>query len=501
MLIFSPKSIRLNGITGESLFVAQNLIDGKFQHGAGPEATSLNPADPSSVVAVYNKATSEDIENAVSAAHNSLDEWAAFGLIKRGLILRKVADLMVDRREELAKLMTLEQGKTLVEAQVEIDGSAETIRYHAEAARFAYGRTYVSSIPDERIEAVRQPLGVIAVVTPWNFPAQIPAWKIAPALLWGNAVIWKPASDVPALSFAIASLFHDAGVLPGAFNMVLAPGATTSHLIDSPFISGVSFTGSGNVGNQIVQSCASRGVKIQLELGGNNAAIVMPDVDLDDAAAQLVIGSMSGTGQKCTATRRIITVGNCHDEFIGYLSKRVKELVVRDGLDPSSQMGPAVSGSAQIEVLNAIKDAVADGGKIIAQAEVPRGDGFYIAPTVIEGDMSIKTCQEEVFGPVTTVMNAPTLQMAVQMANSTELGLTASIFSASHSDIAFAVSKLQAGLVKVNAPNTGSELHVPFGGLKGSSFPGPREQNADSVADFFTTTKSVYYRLPKLKEK
>ena len=501
MLIFSTLGLKLTGKVGVTLFLAQNLIAGKFQNGTGPEAKSLNPADPASVVAVYNKATAGDIDNAIAAARGSLDEWADLGLIKRGVILRKVAELMVERRQELAKLMTIEQGKTLAEAQVEIDGSAETIRYHADAARFMYGRTYVSSVPDERIETVRQPLGVIAIVTPWNFPAQIPAWKIAPALLWGNTVIWKPASDVPALSFAIASLFHDAGVLPGALNMVLAPGATTSHLIDSPFISGVSFTGSGQVGNQIVQSCATRGVKIQLELGGHNAAIVMPDVDLDHAAAQLVIGSMSGTGQKCTATRRIITVGDCHDEFIGYLSKRVEALVVGDGLDPSSQIGPAVSGSAQSEVLNAIKDAVTDGGKIIAQAKVPTGDGFYIAPTVIEGDMSIKTCQEEVFGPVTTVMNVPTLEMAVEIANSTEFGLTASIFSASHSDIAFAVSKLQAGLVKVNAPNTGSELHVPFGGLKASSFPGPREQNADSVADFFTTTKSVYHRLPKVKEK
>jgi alpha-ketoglutaric semialdehyde dehydrogenase len=488
------------GITGETLFVAQNLIEGKFQNGAGPEATSLNPADPNTVIAVYNKATSKDIDDAIAAARGSLDEWAELGLIKRGVILRRVADLMLDRREELAKLMTLEQGKTLAEAQVEIDGSAETIRYHAEAARFMYGRSYVSSVPDERIEAVRQPLGVVAIVTPWNFPAQIPAWKITPALLWGNCVIWKPASDVPAFSFAIASLFHDAGVLPGAFNMVLAPGATTSHLIDSPSISGVSFTGSGQVGNQIVQSCAIRGVKIQLELGGHNAAIVMPDVDLDHAAAQLVIGSMSGTGQKCTATRRIITVGNCHDEFVGFLAKRVQELGVGDGLDPSSQIGPVVSSSAKLEILNAIQDAVSDGGKIVAQAKLPTGDGFYVAPTVIEGDMSIKTCQEEVFGPVTTVMNVATLQKAVEIANSTEFGLTASIFSASHSDIAFAVSKLQAGLVKVNAPNTGSELHVPFGGLKASSFPGPREQNADSVADFYTTTKSVYHRLPKVRE-
>lgn len=485
----------------QQLHEPQNLIGGQLIIGADAEAKSLNPANPSHTVARYQKANEKNIDQALSAAQAAQEQWAQLGLIKRGLFLRKVAELMQDQRTKLAELMTIEQGKILADAQIEVDGTIETIRYHAESARFMYGRTYVSSVADERIETIRQPLGIVAIITPWNFPVQIPAWKIAPALLWGNTVVWKPASDVPALSFAFAKLFHDAGIPAGVFNMVLAAGATASHLINSPKISGVSFTGSTKVGNQIIQACALKGVKIQLELGGNNAAIVMPDVDLDHAAAQLVIGAMSGSGQKCTATRRIITVGNCHEKFVTALAKKVSELVVGDGMNTNSQIGPVVSQSAQEEIMNAVTESVSQGGKIVAQAKLPTGDGFYVAPTVIEGKMSLRTCREEVFGPVTTVMNAATLNEAIEIANDTEFGLTASIFSASHADIATATSKLQAGLVKVNAPNTGSELHVPFGGLKGSTFPGPREQNADSVSDFFTTTKSIYHRLPKVSEK
>lgn len=483
------------------LIEIKNLIAGEFVTGHGLKESSLNPASPSQKLADYNQADASDIEAALHSAKAAQAEWVSIGLIKRGLVLRRVADLLQERHGELSELMTMEQGKILSEAKLEVDASIETIRYHAESARFMYGRTYVSSVTDEKIETVKQPLGIVAVVTPWNFPMQIPCWKIAPALLWGNAVIWKPATNVPAISFALARIFHEAGVPSGIFNMVLAPGAVTAqHLIDSPLISGVSFTGSGRVGNAIAQSCLPRGVKIQLELGGNNAAIIMPDIDLEHAASQVLIGAMSGTGQKCTATRRIITVGKGHEKFVSSLVAKVNQLVVGDGLNPNSQIGPVVSSVARDEIVSAVKEAVSDGGKIIAQAALPNSDGFFVAPTVIEGDMSIKTCREEVFGPVVTVMNVATLVEAIDMANATEFGLTASIFSSSHSDISLATSKLQAGILKINAPNTGSELHAPFGGLKNSTFPGPREQNADSVSDFFTVSKTIYHRLPKVME-
>ena len=474
---------------------AKQLIGGIWRDGGGESATSENPARPQDIVAHYSLATAHDLSEAVASAEAAQREWEAAGIIHRGTVLRDVADLMATRREELAALMTREQGKTLPESLVEVDGTIETIRYHASSARHALGHTYPSSTPGERIEVMRRALGVVGVITPWNFPTQIPAWKIAPALLWGNSVVWKPASDVPAMSTAFAQTFHDAGVPAGVLNMILGPGAIGQALVDHPDIAGLSFTGSVPVGQIIAGSAPARGVKIQLELGGHNAAIVMPDVDPVFAAKQLVIGAMSGTGQKCTATRRIITVGDIHHDFVAALTDEVNALVVGDGLDPRTTTGPVVSAKAQADIESAVSDALAEGGRIVAQASTPDGPGHFVAPTVIEGSMEIRTCREEVFGPVTTVMNVASLDEAIAVANQTEFGLTASFFSTSDADIQRASLELVAGLVKINAPNTGSELHVPFGGLKDSTFPGPREQNSASVADFFTHSVSVYRRI------
>ena len=481
--------------SADSTLHLQHLIGGQWATGSGARVESRNPARPDDIVAQVNQATESDIAQAVAQARAAQTQWEATGTIARGRALRAVAELMQTRREALAALMTREQGKTLAESLVEVDGSIETIRYHAESARNPSGSTYPSSVPGEHIEVIRQALGVVAIVTPWNFPTQIPAWKIAPALLWGNTVVWKPASDVPAVSHAFIEVFHEAGIPAGVVNMVMAGGSTAQALVDAPDVAGISFTGSVPVGNRIAQSATARGAKVQLELGGHNAAIVMPDVDLDFAASQLVIGAMSGTGQKCTATRRIITVGECHDEFVDALRAKVEALVVGEGTDPASTTGPVISESARAEILSAVQDALAEGGTLVAQAKLPDSPGYFVAPTVIEGTMEVRTCREEVFGPITTVMNVDSLDEAIAVANATEFGLTASIFTTSDRAIHQATTGLQAGLIKINAPNTGSELHVPFGGLKASTFPGPREQNAQSVADFYTSTKSVYRRL------
>ncbi len=472
-----------------------HLIGGEWVRGSGGELFSCNPARPDDLVSTFHGGTESDLAAAVRVALEAQGAWEAMGSIARGVILRKVADLMEDRRETLAALMTREQGKTLPESSGEIDGSVETIRYHAAKGRDSHGRTFPSSFPGEHIETVRQALGVVAVITPWNFPTQIPAWKIAPALLWGNTVVWKPAGDIPAISFAFAQVFHDAGVPAGVFNMVLAPGSVAQSLVDDPRIAGITFTGSVSVGKNIARSATQRGVKVQLELGGNNAAIVMPDADPQFAAQQLIVGAMSGSGQKCTATRRIITVGAIHESFKTYFTAAVAALVVGDGAESTTTTGPVISERSKAEIEEAVADAVSEGGQIIAQAKIPQGMGFYVAPTVIEGTMNIRTCKEEVFGPITTLLHAESLTEAIEMANATEFGLTASIFSSNDADIAQATRELQAGLIKINAPNTGSELHVPFGGLKDSTFPGPREQNSETVSEFFTVTKSVYRRV------
>lgn len=474
---------------------AEQLVGGSWLRGSGSSASSVNPADPSDIVAEYNQASEVEVEQAIQAAKKAQVDWENMGILRRGSILRSVGDLLSERRQSLAELMTREQGKTLGEAMGEVDASIETIRYHAASSRNPIGVTYPSSHPDETIELVREALGVVAVITPWNFPTQIPAWKIAPALLWGNTVVWKPASDVPALSAAFAAAFEEGGVPAGVLNLVLAPGRTAQVLVDSGDIAGISFTGSVPVGRGIARSATERGAKVQLELGGHNPAIVMPDADSEFAATQLLIGAMSGTGQKCTATRRIITVGKIHEPFLAALASKVEALVVGNGFDPDTTTGPVVSASAKADIESAIADAISQGGRIVAQAPTPAGPGFFVSPTVIEGNMELRTCKEEVFGPVTTVMNVQSLDEALEIANATEFGLTASFFSNSSADIAKATRGLIAGLIKINAPNTGSELHVPFGGLKASTFPGPREQNAATASDFYTTTKSVYRRI------
>ena len=479
----------------QAVFNPHNLIGGTWKPGSGEHIQSVNPANPDDLVAELSQADNQDISRAIEEARMAQQEWWSLGIIKRGIILRSVADLLSERRQELAELMTREQGKTLAESLGEVDGSAETIRYHAASSRNPMGKTYPSSFPGEHIEQVRQALGVVGIITPWNFPTQIPSWKIAPALLWGNTVVWKPASDIPAISSEFARAFHDAGVPAGVLNMILASGRSASKLIESPEINGISFTGSVPVGQMIARTATARGAKVQLELGGHNAAIVMPDVDPQFAAAQLLVGAMSGTGQKCTATRRIITVGDIHQDFVAEFKKQVESLKLGSGMDPTTTTGPVISERAKMEIEAAVNDAVSEGGKIVAQASIPSESGFYFPPTVIEGTMEIRTCREEVFGPVTTLMNVSSLEEAIEIANATEFGLTASIFSASDSDIQRATEELQAGLIKINAPNTGSELHVPFGGLKDSTFPGPREQNSESVAEFYTNTKSVYRRV------
>jgi len=326
---------------------------------------------------------------------------------------------------------------------------------------------------------------------PRGIPTQIQPGKSRQHCSGGNTVVWKPAGDIPAISFAFAQVFHDAGMPAGVFNMVLAPGSVAQSLVDDPRIAGITFTGSVGVGKQIADSATQRGVKVQLELGGNNAAIVMPDTDPQFAAQQLLIGAMSGSGQKCTATRRIITVGGIRESFIEHLTAGIESLIVGDGTEPTTTTGPVISERAKAEIESAVSDAIAEGGRIVAQAKIPEGDGFYVAPTVIEGTMNLRTCKEEVFGPVTTLLHAESLTEAIEMANATEFGLTASIFSSNDADIAQANPRTSSG------PDQNQTHRIPgrnytchSGDLKTQPSLVPREQNAESVSEFFTVTKS-----------
>ncbi len=474
----------------------RHLIGGEWIDDGGGSLNSTNPAMPSAVVATYRPANSRLAATAMSAATDAQRKWAAVGLIERGRILRRAGELLDQRREAIAAVMTAEEGKTLPESLGEVDASVETLHYHAAQARSATGSTFASANADEWIRTVRVPVGTIGVITPWNFPVQIPVWKIAPALLWGNTVVWKPASETPAVSVALAEVFHEAGVPAGVLNLVIGPGVIGAEIVGDDRVQAITFTGSVPVGRSIATAAVARGAKVQLELGGHNAAIVLPDVDPNIVAAALTFGAMGSTGQKCTATRRIITVGSAHDEIVAAVAERVGLLNVGNGAVAGVEIGPLVSDRARLEVESSLAAAIKQGATVLAQAATPGADdgGHYVAPTLLSGASTLDICHEEVFGPISTVIAAADLDEAIRIANDTRFGLTASVFSSNEATIRRCVMEIDAGLVKANAPTTGSELHVPFGGLKDSTYPGPREQNAASVADFFTSTKSAYLR-------
>lgn len=475
-----------------------HFVGGEWVRGDGVQIERRNPACPSEVVGHYAAATAGLLQRALETASRVEQEWDQWGLVRRGRVLRRVAEALERRREEIARLVTREEGKTLAEALAEVELSVETLHYHGARGRGGDGTTFPSSRDDELIRTVRRPLGTVAVITPWNFPVQIPVWKIAPALLWGNCVVWKPASHSVATATALAEVFAEADLPAGVLNVLLAPGALGAALASSDAVAGVSFTGSLEVGRSLASRLVERGTKLQLELGGHNAALVLPDADPTHAAALIVSGATGGTGQKCTATRRVIAVGAAYDPLVREVSESISALRVGDGALPTTDVGPLVSSEARTYIAQQTELALAEGAEIAAQAPVAdavvASGGYFLAPTVLLGEPSLKICQEEVFGPVVTVLRAGSIDEAISLANGTPYGLTASVFTSDEVSVRRCIRDIKAGIIKINAPTTGTELHVPFGGLKASSLPSPREQNSDTAAEFFTVTKSIYIR-------
>lgn len=468
-----------------------HLIGGEWISTGNSMTASINPARPSEPVGEHPVGDASTAADAVSAACDAQKSWRALGYKRRAEILERAAVLFEERADELAMIGTLEEGKTLSEMRGEAMLSAETCRYQAAIIKMPTERIYPSAKPGETIRTLRAPLGVVGVVTPWNFPILIPVWKIAPALAAGNAVVWKTASNTPLVSVAVARVFHDAGLPPGALNLILGPGSMGGAMVADPRVDGVTFTGSVPVGFGIRDSVSARNGRVQLELGGHNPAIVFDDADLDVAVPMIVAGAMGSTGQKCTATRRIIAVGSVYDELVERLSSAVNALNIGDGLDPNVQIGPIVAPGARIEVAEALAKAVAQGAEVAATASIPETSECFFAPTLLTGSTQLDIWTEEVFGPISTVVQVETDDEAFALANNTDFGLSASVFTTDMWRVDRVVNTLEAGIIKINAPTTGSELHVPFGGEKQSSGHAPREQG-DTAHDFFTRTRSVY---------
>ena len=471
-----------------------HLIGGDWiTHAPGGTAVSDNPARPDQPVGDYPLGDTSTVADAITAAVDAQAAWRATGFAARAGILERAAQLFDERSDELALVATLEEGKTLPEAKGEAVLSAETCRYQAGLAKTSTERIFPSGTPGETIRTVRAPLGVIGVITPWNFPILIPVWKIAPALAAGNPVVWKPASNTPLTAVAIAGVFHDAGLPPGVLNLVLGPGLIGGALVADKRVDGVTFTGSVSVGHEIRDVVTARNGRVQLELGGHNPCIVFPDADLDMAVAAVVGGAMGATGQKCTATRRIIAVGDVHDELVDRLATAVTALKVGDGQDPTTAIGPLVSTSARAEVVAAIEQAKAEGAETVAVTEhVPDGPCFQ-SPTLFLGGTALTITREEVFGPVSTVLRVDDEDEAFALANDTEFGLSAAVFTNDPWKMDRAIHEMRAGIVKVNGPTTGTEIHAPFGGDKNSSGHAAREQG-DTAHEFFTRTRTAYIK-------
>jgi acyl-CoA reductase-like NAD-dependent aldehyde dehydrogenase len=448
------------------------------------------------VVARFKNASKADALAAIDAAQKASAAWGKTPAPQRGRILMKAAEIARRRRDELAALMTREMGKILSEAKGEMDKGTTLIDWFAgEGLRFM-GTSAPSELAGNFLYTVRQPLGVASIITPWNFPWAIPVWKTAPALVAGNAVVLKAASNVPAMAVEIVKIFEEAGLPPGVLNLVLGePESFGDVLIEDPRLKAVSFTGSNAVGERVHALCGKRGAKVTCEMGGKNPAVVWNDADLPLALAGVMKGAFGSTGQRCTATSRLILGEEIYDEFMGMLLAEVKKIKVGNGMDPTVGMGPAVDEAQLKTDLDYIEIGKKEGAKLLfGGRRLTDGDlkhGFFVEPTVFENvKPKSRLWQEEVFGPVLSVARAKTFEQALELANDCKYGLTSAFYGQDMTLAMKFVDGMEAGMVHLNSPTIGGEAQVPFGGVKGSGV-GEREMSKEGM-HFFTELKTVF---------
>jgi alpha-ketoglutaric semialdehyde dehydrogenase len=454
---------------------------------------SLNPSDTRDVVARVPDGGDAEVNAAVDAARAAFGGWADASPEVRADVLDKASNILMERREAVGRLLSREEGKTLPEGIGETVRAARILKFFGGEALRLHGQNLMSTRPGVEVQTYRQAVGVYGLITPWNFPIAIPAWKMAPALAFGNTVVIKPAGQTPATAEALVAILHEAGLPKGVVNMIIGRGRVGQAIVDHTGVDAVSFTGSQGVGAGVAQGAVKRQARVQLEMGGKNPLVVMDDADLDRAVQIALDGSFFATGQRCTASSRLIVQDGIHDKFVAALAEKVKALRVGDALDPDTQMGPAVSEDQMETSYRYIEVAKGDGGRIVTggdrlQMEKP---GWYVQPTLIADtatDMRIN--QEEVFGPVASTIRVKSYEEALEIANGVEFGLSAGIVTTSLKHARDFQRNVRAGMVMVNLPTAGVDYHVPFGGSKKSSY-GPREQGFAAV-EFFTQTKTAY---------
>jgi acyl-CoA reductase-like NAD-dependent aldehyde dehydrogenase len=476
---------------------AGNYVGGDWRESASGETyEKRNPWRPSQVTGVYSASTAEDARAAIDAAGEAFPAWTALPAGQRAAYFTKAAAAIEARAEQVAQDMTDEMGKPLREARLETLRAATILRYAAGEAYRPSGELYEPSVADQRLFTLRRPLGVVGLITPWNFPIAIPVWKLAPALIYGNTLVLKLGYEAPRTGLHVAECFAEAGLPAGVLNVLTGSGSKAgAEIVSNPGVRAISFTGSVPVGRSVRDEATARDCRVQLELGGHNPLIVTAAAELDRAVEAAYAGAFWSAGQKCTATRRILVQDSVYDAFREKLLARIEAGKVGDPSDPDVEVGPVVNEGALADILAAIGRARNEGGALLTGGERADDEGYLIAPTVFEGlaDDAELSCQE-VFGPVTSLYPYSTLDEAIARANAVRFGLSASIFTRDLRETQRFTSEIQAGIIHVNSQTAGADVHVPFGGIKGSGW-GPHEQGRAAI-EFYTETVTVYQDAP-----
>lgn len=477
--------------------IYRSYIAGKWiDSTSGKRVPNINPADTRDIIGESEQATREETRQAIEAAYAAFKDWRQTPAPARGRILMKAVRLLEDQKEELAQMLTREEGKTISEARGEVTRGTNVVEFCSGETRRNNGETIASELPANFAYTIKQPHGVVGLITPWNFPVAIPLWKIAPALAAGNTIVFKPATNTPATAVRLMEIFTEAGVPAGVMNLVLGSGGEVGdELAKHAAVRAISFTGSTEIGLKLYQQIARRGIPFQAEMGGKNPVVVLEDCDIDLAVEHTANGAFGSTGQRCTAGSRAIVQSSIADEFVEKIVKRAKSFKLGAGADASTDIGPSVDEHQFDTVLKYMGIGKEDGAKLMCGGGRALGDGlehgYFVEPTVFDNvtpDMRI--FREEIFGPVLGISRVQNLDEAMKLANDTEYGLSSSVFSNDYNSITRFVEEIESGMTHINSPTTGGEAHIPFGGIKGSGI-GPREQGSTSL-DFYSEMKVVY---------
>jgi aldehyde dehydrogenase (NAD+) len=476
----------------------KNYINGQWVDARnGATFENRNPADSHDVIGTFPESSAPDVDAAAAAAAEAYRTWRLVPAPKRGDILRLAGDILARRKDELARHMTHEMGKPVFETKGDVQEAIDTAYYSATETRRLFGYNAPSEMPNKVNMSFRMPIGVCGIITAWNFPMAVPSWKIFPALACGNTIVYKPSEDAPHSGNLLAEVLEEAGLPPGVFNVVHGSAACGSAIVEHPDIRVIGFTGSTTVGNEIASRAGAMNKKVSLEMGGKNAQIVMPDADLDLALEGVLWGAFGTTGQRCTATSRLILHESIYDDFINRLITRASKLRIGPGLAEETEMGPVINERQLRRVEEYVRigreedgaTLILGGDRVNERAETAHG-WFYLPTIFIDVTRTMRIAREEIFGPVLSVLKARDLTDAIDILNDTPYGLSSSLYTANVNDAFRAIRDIEAGITYINVPTIGAEAHMPFGGVKGTGN-GHRE-GGWTVFDIFTEWKTVY---------